>query len=103
MAADGATAQLIERDPDRAGRALNRFTTVLLVGYLAFIVLFMVLRRAALSPDVFFVFVSVIAVMLGRGRGIHPRLGAVPPLFSWPGKQCAASPISSGRTCSPTQ
>lgn len=55
-------------DHEQAGRSLNRFTTVLLVGYLAFIVLFMVLRRAALSPDVFFVFVSVIAVMLGRGR-----------------------------------
>lgn len=55
-------------DHERAGRSLNRFTTVLLVGYLAFIALFMVLRRAALSPDVFFVFVSVIAVMLGRGR-----------------------------------
>ena len=51
-----------------AGRSLNRFTTILLVGYLAFIVLFMVLRRAALSPDVFMVFVSVIAVMLGRGK-----------------------------------
>lgn len=55
-------------DHERAGRSLNRFTTVLLIGYLAFIALFMVLRRAALSPDVFFVFVSVIAVMLGRGR-----------------------------------
>ena len=51
-----------------SGRSLNRFTTVLLVGYLAFIVVFMVLRRAALSPDVFVVFVSVIAVMLGRGK-----------------------------------
>ena len=50
------------------GSSLNRFTTVLLIGYLAFIVLFMVLRRAAPSPDVFVVFVSVIAVMLGRGR-----------------------------------
>ncbi len=38
------------------------------MAYLAFIVLFMVLRRAALSPDVFVVFVSVIAVMLGRGK-----------------------------------
>jgi hypothetical protein len=28
----------------------------------------MVLKHAALSPDVFFVFVSVIAVMLRRGR-----------------------------------
>lgn len=51
-----------------AGRSLNRFTTVLLIGYLAFIVLFMVLRRAAPSPDVFFVFVSAIAVLFGRGK-----------------------------------
>jgi hypothetical protein len=50
------------------GRSLNRFTTVLLVGYLAFIVAFMVLKRAAVTADVFVVFVSVIAVMLGRGR-----------------------------------
>jgi hypothetical protein len=64
----GTTAQAQHRPHDHAGRALNRFTTLLLIGYLSFIVLFMVLRRAALSPDVFFVFVSVIAVMLGRGR-----------------------------------
>jgi len=50
------------------GRSLNQFTTVLLIGYLAFIAAFMVLRRAALTPDVFFVFVSAIAVLLGRGR-----------------------------------
>jgi membrane-associated phospholipid phosphatase len=68
LAADGAAARIASVDHDRAGRSLNRFTTILLVGYLAFIVLFMLLRRAALSPDVFFVFVSVIAVMLGRGK-----------------------------------
>lgn len=68
MAADGVAARIAPIDHERAGRSLNRFTTVLLVGYLAFIVLFMVMRRAALSPDVFFVFVSVIAVMLGRGK-----------------------------------
>lgn len=55
-------------DTERASRSLNRFTTILLVGYLLFIVVFMVLRRAALSPDVFVVFVSAIAVMLGRGK-----------------------------------
>jgi membrane-associated phospholipid phosphatase len=68
LAADGVAARIASIDHERAGRSLNRFTTVLLVGYLSFIVLFMVLRRAALSPDVFFVFVSVIAVMLGRGK-----------------------------------
>jgi membrane-associated phospholipid phosphatase len=68
LAADPTTSAIASFDHEGAGRSLNRFTTVLLVGYLAFIVLFMVLRRAALSPDVFFVFVSVIAVMLGRGR-----------------------------------
>jgi len=50
------------------GRSLNRFTTVVLVGYLAFIAVLMVLRRATLSPEVFVVFAGVIAVMLGRGR-----------------------------------
>ena len=55
-------------DEAHHGRSLNRFTTVLLIGYLAFIVAFMVLKRAAITADVFVVFVSVIAVMLGRGR-----------------------------------
>lgn len=50
------------------GRSLNRFTTVVLVVYLLFIVAFMVLKRAAVTADVFVVFVSVVAVMLGRGR-----------------------------------
>ncbi len=50
------------------GRSLNRFTTVLLIGYLGFIVAFMVLKRAAVTADVFVVFVSVIAIMLGRGK-----------------------------------
>lgn len=54
------------RDPH--GRSLNRFTTVVLIGYLVFILGLMVLRRATLSPEVFVVFAGVIAVMLGRGR-----------------------------------
>lgn len=56
--------------PDHAsqGRSLNRFTTILLVAYLTFIVGFMVVRHAAVTADLFVVFVSVIAVMLGRGR-----------------------------------
>ena len=68
MAANGITTVFPAQDHERAGRSLSRFTTVLLVGYLAFIVLFMILRRSTLSPDVFVVFVSVIAVMLGRGK-----------------------------------
>jgi membrane-associated phospholipid phosphatase len=55
-------------DHPSQGRALNQFTTVLLVAYLTFIVSFMVLRHAAVTADLFVVFVSVIAVMLGRGR-----------------------------------
>ena len=47
--------------------ALNRFTATLLVGYLAFIVALMLLRRSTLSPEVFVVFAAVIAVLLGRG------------------------------------
>lgn len=56
--------------PDHAphGRSLNRFTTVVLIVYLLFIVALMVLRRATLSAEVFVVFASVVAVMLGRGR-----------------------------------
>ncbi|MDP9468350.1 MAG: phosphatase PAP2 family protein [Chloroflexota bacterium] len=56
--------------PDHAphGRSLNRFTTVVLIAYLLFIVALMVLRRATLSAEVFVVFASVVAVMLGRGR-----------------------------------
>lgn len=50
------------------GRSLNRFTTVVLVGYLAFIAGLMVLRRATLSAEVFVVFAAVVAIMLGRGR-----------------------------------
>jgi hypothetical protein len=61
-------ADVVSLGQQDAGRHLNRFTSVLLVGYLAFIVLFMVLRRSAVTPDVFFVFVSAIAVMLGRGK-----------------------------------
>jgi membrane-associated phospholipid phosphatase len=53
---------------DSHGRSLNRFTTVVLVAYLAFIVALMVLRRATLSPEVFVAFAAVVAVMLGRGR-----------------------------------
>jgi len=65
-----ATTQTSAPAPEEAhhGRSLNRFTTVLLIGYLGFIVAFMVLKRAAITADVFVVFVSVIAVMLGRGR-----------------------------------
>jgi hypothetical protein len=50
------------------GRSLNRFTTVILIGYLTFIAFLMLVRRATLSPEVFVVFAGVIAVMLGRGR-----------------------------------
>jgi membrane-associated phospholipid phosphatase len=50
------------------GKALKRFTTVLLVGYLAFIVGLMLVRRPTLSVEVFVVFTAVVAIMLGRGR-----------------------------------
>lgn len=58
----------IDQDDASQGRSLNRFTTILLVAYLTFIVGFMVLRHAAVTADLFVVFVSVIAVMLGRGK-----------------------------------
>jgi membrane-associated phospholipid phosphatase len=53
---------------ERLPRGLNRFTTVLLVAYLIFIAIVMLVRRATLSPEVFFVFISVVAVLLGRGK-----------------------------------
>lgn len=65
-----ATPESTAPGPEEAhhGRSLNRFTTVLLIVYLGFVVAFMILKRAAVTIDVFVVFVSVIAVMLGRGR-----------------------------------
>ena len=50
------------------GRTLNRFTTVVLVGYLVFVVALMIIRRSTLSAEVFVAFAAVVAVMLGRGR-----------------------------------
>ncbi|HWO89206.1 MAG TPA: phosphatase PAP2 family protein [Gemmatimonadales bacterium] len=55
------------RQPWSEGRSLNRFTTTLLIGYLAFIVVLMIVRRSTLSPEVFVVFAAVIAVLMGRG------------------------------------
>lgn len=54
--------------PAHEGRALNRFTTLILVAYLLFVVALMILRRSTLSPEVFVAFAAVVAVMLGRGR-----------------------------------
>jgi membrane-associated phospholipid phosphatase len=68
VAANAVTTATSPTPHEHVGKSLSRFTTVLLFGYLAFIVVFMVLKRAAISPDVFFVFVSVIAVMLGRTK-----------------------------------
>ena len=48
-------------------RTLNRFTGSLLIGYLAFVLALMVIRRSTLSPEVFVVFAGVVAVLLGRG------------------------------------
>ena len=50
------------------GRALNRVTTLILVGYLAFVTALMIVRRSTISVEVFVAFAAVIAVMLGRGR-----------------------------------
>ena len=63
-----AVASAQPKATSHEGRSLNRFTTILLIAYLAFIVGLMVLRRSTLSIEVFVVFASVVAVMLGRGR-----------------------------------
>lgn len=69
VATDAVASGQIRRDAhEPSGRSLNRFTTVVLVGYLAFIAALMLLRRATLSPEVFVVFAGVVAVMIGRGK-----------------------------------
>jgi membrane-associated phospholipid phosphatase len=49
-------------------RGLNRAMTVMLVGYLVLVVGIMVVRQVAPTPDIFVIFASIVAVMLGRGR-----------------------------------
>jgi membrane-associated phospholipid phosphatase len=42
--------------------------TVMLVGYLLLVLIIMVVRQVAPTPDIFVIFASIVAVMLGRGR-----------------------------------
>ena len=53
---------------DEGSRRLTRAMTVLLIGYLAIVVVLMAVRHVTPTPDIFVIFVSVVAVMLGRGR-----------------------------------
>lgn len=76
------------------GRSLNRFTTVVLIAYLLFIVALMALRRATLSPEVFVVFASVVAVMLGRGRAFVRDWAPFLLIFlAWQGMRSLADDI----------
>jgi len=52
----------------RIGRALSGPTTMILLVYLGIIVILMVVRQIKPTPDLFVIFASAVAVMLGRGR-----------------------------------
>jgi membrane-associated phospholipid phosphatase len=49
-------------------RGLNGVMTAILVGYLLIVVVIMVVRQVTPTPDIFLIFASVGAVILGRGR-----------------------------------
>jgi hypothetical protein len=49
-------------------RALNAFTTSILIIYLLFVIGMMLLRRASVTPDVYAVFALAVAAIIGRGR-----------------------------------
>ena len=49
-------------------RGLNQAMTIMLVGYLVLVVVIMVVRQVTPTPDIFVIFASIVAVMLGRGR-----------------------------------
>jgi membrane-associated phospholipid phosphatase len=51
-----------------SSRGLNRVMTVFLIGYLLIVVAIMVIRQVTPTPDIFLIFASIVAVMLGRGR-----------------------------------
>jgi membrane-associated phospholipid phosphatase len=50
------------------GRRLNRAMVGILIGYIALILVLMVVRGAYMSPDLFVVLALVVAVVLGRAR-----------------------------------
>lgn len=56
--------------PERriGSRGLNGTMTVILVGYLLVVVTIMVVRQVTPTPDIFLIFASIVAVILGRGR-----------------------------------
>jgi membrane-associated phospholipid phosphatase len=54
--------------PAEAGRHLSGAMVALLVGYVALILVLMVVRGAYMSPDLFVVLALVVAVVLGRTR-----------------------------------
>ncbi len=49
-------------------RGLNGVMTGILVGYLLVVLAIMVVRQVTPTPDIFLIFASIVAVMLGRGR-----------------------------------
>jgi membrane-associated phospholipid phosphatase len=60
---------LINQTDHLAGaRRLNRALTVILIGYLIVVVVIMVVRQVTPTPDIFIIFASIVAVILGRTR-----------------------------------
>lgn len=62
------TAPLPQAEHHADGRRLSRVMVGLLIGYVALILVLMVLRGAYMSPDLFVVLALVVAVVLGRTR-----------------------------------
>ena len=72
---------LVEPAHDRDGHLLGRFTTVLLLAYLAFISGLMLLRRSTISLEVVLAFAGVIAVLLARRRAFVRDWAPLPLIF----------------------
>ena len=65
MPVSATTAQL---PASEHGRSVRRLTLGILVVYLGIIVVLMIVRQVKPTPDLFVLFASAVAVMLGRGR-----------------------------------
>lgn len=77
------TARVLRTD-EAHGRALNRYTTAILVGYLAFLIVMLVARRATVTPEWFAIFALVVACVIGRGRAfVRDWLPFIAILLAW--------------------
>ena len=67
MSTSTKIANLEQTHHERA-RRLTGVMTGILVAYLALVVTIMIVRQITPTPDIFIIFASIVAVMLGRGR-----------------------------------